>query len=410
MKSAGQTKILAPVCAPGRGKRASTTLSILVNRDWFFLSHFLDRALFAKRAGYHVAVICQDTGHANQITAAGLEHIALDMRRHSASPWGLLRSYNEVKKIYRDLHHTVVWHIGLMSIVSGTPAAQFSGIRGIVNAPVGMGWVFSSGGIKAMLLRPFLRLALRALLNPRGSKAVFENIDDLNEMVALRAVHAKDAVLIRGAGVDLVRYTASAEPDSVAVVLFAARLIWEKGVREFVEAARLLSAKGIEARFQIAGGIDWDSSSAVPEEQMRAWADEGIVEWLGPRQDMPQVITTCHIFCLPSWYREGLPKVILEAMACGRAVVTTDMPGCREAVGHDDNGLLVPPRDVRALADALQTLLCDSRQRQRYGQRGRERAETEFSSEQVCRQTLAVFDQIAGVRDHCPARSAQRPR
>jgi glycosyltransferase involved in cell wall biosynthesis len=237
---------------------------------------------------------------------------------------------------------------------------------------------------------------MRWLLNPSRSKVVFENGDDMREMIAQCAVREADSVLIRGAGVDLTRYRPSVEPEGMPVVLFAARLIWEKGVGLFVEAARLLKARGFAARFVIAGGVDADSSSAVPESQLRAWEAGGIVEWLGPRQDMPEVLASCHVFCLPTWYREGLPKVLLEAMACERAIVTTDAVGCREAVTHMENGLLVPPKDVNALADALQLLLNDSALRRRLAKRGRQRAVNEFGTEMVCEQTLAVFKSVAG--------------
>ena len=181
----------------------------------------------------------------------------------------------------------------------------------------------------------------------------------------------------------------------VAGVLQGGRLIWEKGVGLFVEAARFLKGRGVAARFVIAGGVDLDSSSAVPESQLRAWEAEGVVEWLGPRRDMPNILASCHVFCLPTWYREGLPKVLLEAMACERAVVTTDAVGCREAVTHMDNGLLVPPKDPNALANALELLLNDPELRRRLANRGRERAINEFATEKVCEQTLAVFRSVA---------------
>lgn len=370
-------------------------LAILVNRDRFFLSHFIERALAAREAGYRVFVLSPDTGEAKKIVAAGLEFLPLPMSRHSAGAGSAMRTVWAIARAYRQIRPDVCWQIGLKPLLLGTLAAKWTGGCRLVNAPVGMGFVFSSDSLKARLMRLPMRLGLRALLNPRGSKVVFENPDDLTELLKCRAVRPQDAVVIRGAGVNLKAYAARAESENVPVVLFAARLIWEKGVGEFVSAARLLRARGCRARFQIAGGVDRDSSTAVPEAQLHAWVREGVVEWLGPRNDMPQVLSASNIFCLPSWYREGLPKVILEAMACGRAVVSTDMPGCREAVRHGENGLLVPPKDAHALAEALAILLADPALRHLLGERGRRRAEAEFSSERVCQETLRVFKQIA---------------
>lgn len=372
-------------------------LAIFVNQDWFFLSHFLERALAAKNSGFSVVVICPDSGSASKIIGYGLRHLPIELKRQDANPYRQIKTLLSLRAAYKAEKPDLIWQIGLKPLLLGSCANILAGMSsGIVNAPVGMGFVFAGGSAKARLLRPVVRLALRWLLNPSRSKVVFENGDDMREMISRGAVREIDSVLIRGAGVDLTRYRASVEPEGMPVVLFAARLIWEKGVGLFVEAARLLKARGFAARFVIAGGVDADSSSAVPESQLRAWEAGGIVEWLGPRQDMPEVLASCHVFCLPTWYREGLPKVLLEAMACERAIVTTDAVGCREAVTHMENGLLVPPKDVNALADALQLLLNDSALRRRLAKRGRQRAVNEFGTEMVCEQTLAVFKSVAG--------------
>jgi glycosyltransferase involved in cell wall biosynthesis len=384
-------------------------LVIFVNRDSFFLSHFLSRSLTAAKAGYLPLVLCPNTGSGERILAKGLGFIPVEMQRQGISLFAAFRTLFSLVRIYRETQPKVVWHIGLKPIVLGSLAARIAGVRGVVNAPVGMGFVFASNSRKARLLRPVIRRLLRVLLNPPGSKVVFENADDLREMQALGAVRAPDAVLIRGAGVNVHEYVPAPEPQGVPVVLFAARLIWEKGVAEFVEAARLLRARGVSARFQIAGGVDHDSASAVPESQLRQWVEQGCIEWLGAREDMPQVLAGSTLFCLPSWYREGLPKVILEAMACARAVVTTDTAGCREAVTHMDNGLLVPPKDSTALADAIEILLNEPALRWRLAKRGRERACNEFATEIVCDQTLSVFNSVVPKPEEFSAKP-QRPR
>lgn len=371
-------------------------LAILINRDAFFLSHFAERALTAKQAGYRVIVFCPDRGMAKKIIEAGFEFCAVEMSRHGIHVIREVCTLLDIASHYRRVSPDVCWHVGLKPIILGTAALKLAGRSGVVNAPVGLGFIFSSQTLKARLLRFPMMRAMKAFLNPPGSRVVFENADDLQELLAVKAVRREYAILIRGAGVDVTRYARVPEYPGIPTVLFAARLIWEKGVREFVEAARLLRQRGIVARFLIAGGIDQESDSAVPQSILQDWVQEGNVEWLGQRNDMPDLLGTCHIFCLPTWYREGLPKVILEAMACGRAVVATDMPGCREAVKNMDNGLLVPPKNVVALADAISFLLGNASLRARMGARGRERVEREFSSDKVCQETLAIFDQLSG--------------
>ena len=366
-------------------------IAFVVNRDRFFLSHFLERALSARDAGHDVVVLAPDTGSGRAIEAAGLRFVPVGMTRHGVSMAHLWAEVRSMRALYRQIRPDIVHHFGLRPIVVGTLAARFGAGPKIVNAPVGMGFAFASSSWKARLIRYPLLALLRIALNPRGSRVVFENAEDRAEMMRLGAVRGADAVVIRGAGVDVERFVPTPEPQGRATVLFAARLIREKGVGVFVDAARLARAKGRDARFVIVGEVDRSSSTAVPESELQAWVDEGVVEWWGYRDDMPAVLAAASIFCLPTWYREGMPKVVLEAMACARAVVVTDTVGCREAVEHGISGLLVPPKDAVALADAIGSLLDDPLLRRRLAEGGRRRAVAEFSSERVIRETLALY-------------------
>jgi glycosyltransferase involved in cell wall biosynthesis len=235
-----------------------------------------------------------------------------------------------------------------------------------------------------------MRLALRLLVNPRGSRVVFENPDDRDAMIAAGWVRAADAALIRGAGVDLATFDAAPEPEGVPIVALTARMLRDKGIGEFVEAARILRREGVPARFILAGAPDPGNRAAIPEETLRAWAAEGAVEYLGFQADVPALLRQSAIVCLPS-YREGLPKALLEALAAARPIVTTDVPGCRETVIPGVNGLLVPTRDPSALAAALGALLRDPARRKTMGAAGRRLAETEFSNARVVAETLRVY-------------------
>jgi glycosyltransferase involved in cell wall biosynthesis len=377
-----------------RSGRAPRIL-FFVTEDWFFCSHFIDRAVAAKAAGYDVAVLTRLRDHGELIRNKGLDLIPIELSRHGVNPLSELRTVWRAYRSYRAFRPDLVHHFALKPIIEGTPAARLLGVKHIVNAPVGMGFVFSSRSGLARLLRPVVRLALHALLNPAGSRVVFENPDDLEAAVRSRLVRREDAVLIRGAGVDLERFLPSPEPQGLPIIVLVARMLWDKGVREYVEAARYLKAKGLACRFLLVGAPDARNPAAIGEAQLRAWEREGTIEWLGHRSDVEQVLANSHIVCLPS-YREGLPKSLLEGLAAGRPIVATDVPGCRQAVRDGENGILVPSRDSGALADALEILIRDPALRQRYGANGRRRAEAEFATGIVNAATLWLYREMLG--------------
>jgi glycosyltransferase involved in cell wall biosynthesis len=243
------------------------------------------------------------------------------------------------------------------------------------------------------LIRPAARWILASLLRTRGSLTIVQNPDD--RALLMRSHLPESRIrLIRGAGVDTAVFAPAPEPAGPVCVVLAARMLWDKGVGEFVEAARLIRQAGVQARFALVGDPDPDNPASVPEATLRGWHGQDGVEWWGRRDDMPAVFQAAHIACLPSYYREGLPKVLLEAAACGRPLVATDAPGCREIVHNGDNGVLVPLRDAQALAQAIGTLIGDKTLRQAMGKRAREIVLKDFSSEQVVRETLGVYREL----------------
>lgn len=369
------------------------TLLYLVTEDWFFCSHFIERAKAARAAGYDVVVVTRVAEHGDKIRAAGLRLVPFNHDRRGINPLAELARLWRLVAIYRRERPALAHHVALKPVLYGTLAAWLARVPAIVNAPVGMGYVFSSADRLARLLRPAVSTALRLLLNPRGSRVVFENGDDLRALCARGFVRARDAVLIRGAGIDLDEFRPQPEPAGEPVVLLTARMLRDKGVAEFAEAARILRDAGVAARFRLVGAQDWANRAAIPEAVLRGWVEEGLVEWLGHRSDIARQIADSHVMCLPS-YREGLPKSLLEAAAAGRPIVTCDVPGCREIVRDGDNGLLVPPRDAVALAAALKTLIESPELRARLGARGRRRAEEEFSNGRVVGETLELYRQL----------------
>ena len=368
-------------------------LLYLITEDWFFCSHFIERAIAARDAGYDVLVVAREQAHGDRIRAAGLRLISIEFARRRLHPLSELRLLLAIVRIYRQEKPDIVHHIAVKPILYGSVAARLTGVPAIVNAPVGMGYAFSSADRTARLLRPLLLLGYRLFLNPHGSRVIFENRDDLESFVASGAVRRTEAVLIRGAGVDLIRFRPKAEPTGLPVVVLIARMLRDKGVVEFVEAARNVHDEGIQARFVLVGDPDLENPASISIKTLETWHEQGDVEWWGWREDVAAVLAETTIACLPS-YREGLPKSLLEAAACGLPIITTDAPGCREVVIEGDNGLLVPVRNVGALAEALKKLILNSALRQRMGGRSRDRAEKEFSSEQVISETLVVYSQL----------------
>lgn len=371
---------------------AKPRLLFLVAEDWYFCSHRLPLAVAAREAGYEVIVVTRVNQHAEVILAAGLTLIPLQrMRRAGARPLQELTSLGEIWGIYRRERPDLVHHVGLKPVVYGSLVARIVGVRGVVNALAGLGFVFSSGRLFARLLRPVVKLVFSCLLNRKNARVIVQNERDRDVLTNQVGIDSTNVRLIRGAGVDLRLY--SAQPPSVRppLIVFIARMLWDKGVGDFVEAANRIRDAGVQARFALIGIPDPENPTSVPESQLRAWHDSGKVEWWGYRSDIPAVLTMASIACLPTFYGEGVPKALIEAMASSRAIVTTDIPGCRELVAGGRSGIVVPPRDVPALSAALESLILDPDQCRQMGTAGRLMVEQSLSLQQVLKETLALY-------------------
>lgn len=368
-------------------------LIFFVAVDWFFCSHFMERAKSAQQAGYEVIVVTSVDRHRSDIEGAGFRVIDLDIDRRSLNPISAFKTLKELIGVFQQENPDILHQVAIKPILIGSLAARITGVSRIVNAVVGGGYAFTSPSTLMRILRPPLKAALRIFLNPPGSRVVFENKDDLTAFIEARYVRQEAAVLIRGAGVNLDLYSQRSATNAIPLVVVPARLLWDKGLGEFVAAARLLRGEGINARFAIVGGEDRGNRASIPSSVLKQWKDEAVVEFWGFHSNMPQVLAGADIVCLPS-YREGLPKALLEGMAAGLPCVTTDVPGCREAIVNGENGLLVPPRNHHALANALQRLILDSDLRLQMGRRGWVMASNEFSSAIICQQTLKVYEEL----------------
>ncbi len=369
-------------------------LLYFVTEDWYFCSHRLPLALAAYEAGYEVLVATRVNQHGDLIRSHGLELIPIELSRRSRNPLKELSVIWQTLRIYRQHKPDIVHHVALKPILYGAIAAKLTGVPNVINALAGLGYLFISKRLQARVLRPLVETAFQLLLNRARSRTIFQNPDDLRLLIGRGVLTKERAVLIRGSGVDTKLYKYTPDPNTgTLLVVLAARMLWDKGVREFVEAARILKSQGIQARFALVGEGDIDNPASISPTQLTSWHDEKIIEWWGQHEDMPQVFAQAHIVCLPS-YREGLPKVLIEAAACGRPIVATDVPGCREIVRHNENGLLIPAKDPQALAVALNRLLNDAELRESMGKRGRAMVEAEFSTEYVVEQTLQLYKEL----------------
>jgi glycosyltransferase involved in cell wall biosynthesis len=378
---------------------AGRRLLFVVNDTAFFLSHRLPVALAAQKAGYEVDLAALDDGGLDQIRAHGITYHPVVIDRTGISPlrdFGLLC---QLLRLIRGLRPTIMHTVTIKPVLYGGIAARLLKVPSLVSAVSGLGVVFVGGDPKSSSVRWAARLLYRLALGHKNSRAVFQNPDDLRYMVDAGLVASERTVLIRGSGVDTSVFQPSPPPPGPPIVIMPARLLWPKGVGEFVEAARLLHQSGVSVRMALVGAPVTHHPTSVTRSEIEAWVDQGWVEWWGHRSNMVQVYERSHIVCLPSYYGEGVPRVLIEAAACGRPIVTTDSPGCREVVEHGDNGLLVPPRSPKALADALRRLAQAPELRIEMGRRGRERAVADFSIEHVVAATLAVYQRLTATAE-----------
>lgn len=368
-------------------------LLFLVTEDWYFCSHRLPIACAARDAGFEVVVATRVRDHGAPIRSAGLKLIPLRLRRGNHNLLGEIGGLAQLIEIYREERPDIVHHVAMKPILYGSLASRLTGVPAVVNAFAGMGYLFISSGWKARALKAAVMPAFRKLLRHPNGRVIIQNPDDIRMLTSSDIISERSVSFIRGSGVDTEAFSPSQEPAGAPRVVLPARILRDKGVREFVDAARILKKENVRCGFVLAGRTDPDNPSSISEEEIRAWQEEGVVTWLGHREDMPQVYSGSHIVCLPS-YREGLPKALLEAAASGRPIVATDVPGCREIVRDGENGYLVPERDSKKLASALRRLIESPSLRLDMGMRGREIALAEFSIERVAKDTLRVYDEL----------------
>jgi glycosyltransferase involved in cell wall biosynthesis len=366
-------------------------LLFVVNVDWFFLSHRLILADAARKAGFEVCIACADTGYGKDIERLGYQFHPLDLSRSGRNPFREVRVLYQLLRLYRNYQPDIVHHVTIKPVLYGTMVSRLFPSMAVVNAVSGLGYTFTGGNV---LLRKAIHGFYKAVFAGSSVKVIFQNNDDMSLFVDSSIVNLEQCCLIRGSGVNIETFCYSPEiSNDPPIVLLASRMLCDKGIYEFVEAASILKQNGVDARFVLAGGTDASNPAGIPDKVLNDWTESGKIEWLGHRTDMPELLRIANIVCLPS-YREGLPKVLLEAAATGRAIVATDVPGCREVVIDGFNGLLVPPKSSSELAEAIECLIRAPEDRKCMGRNGREMVVSEFADFHVVERTLAIYNSL----------------
>lgn len=369
-------------------------LFIVVNVDWFFLSHRKDIALRAQKAGYDVTIVTKDTGKKSTIKDLGLKVIDMPMNRSGQNIVEELHTCWFLYRLYCREKPDIVHHVGLKTILWGTLAAKLANMRGVINAVSGLGIFFSEEN--KSLVSKILPKVLRFSHHRKNLVVIFQNSEDKGLFLKNDIIKNEQVLMIKGSGVDLNQYCYTPEPEKGKIrVLLTARMIVEKGIFVLTDAAlKLKNEYKDKVEFLLCGGLD-DNPKAIKEEELKAVCDGEYIQWLGYRTDVLDLLKSSHIVAFPSYYKEGLPKSLIEAAAVGRPIVTTNSIGCKETVVDGYNGYLIPVKDSDILVEKLKILFEDEKLRQNMGKNSRMLAEKDFSIENVILKHLEIYNQLS---------------
>ena len=374
---------------------------IFTTQDRFFLSHVLERALYFQKQGCIVGVAVEKTSQElqDQITSYGFEFYDTKIERQSINPFTQVASIFRVFKIQNKFHPDVLYNLGAKAIFYGTFVSKLRGdIKFIVNAPIGLGYVYASKTFKARLLRPIVSFLYGLFLNPKNSNVIVENLDDINFFIKKGYLRAQNAYCILGAGVNTSKFSplSFSSRNKVCTVVFAARLIREKGIDDFVKVANILYKKKVSVRMQIVGEPDYGNPSSLSQQEFEKIKNNPAVECLGFVKEMDTIYRKAHICCLPSFYREGLPRVLVEATSCGLAILTTNTIGCKESI-RENNGFLVQPHDIERMSHLIEYLVKNPSELNSMCQNSRKVALSYFDSDIICERTYRIIAKMEGI-------------
>lgn len=372
-----------------------------VANDKYFCSHRLGLAKKAIEEGYQVALMAKvtDPELKMQIETLGIKTFPIEhLSRSSFNPMKEMKLLLEIYQIYKRYKPDIVHHVAMKPVVFGSIVAKVAKVPKVINALGGLGYLFTESFsfsdapikfFKKSLILKAVCLLMRWISGQKNTVFILQNKDDIQTLIQKKCIDPNKAHLIRGSGVDVSVFSPQQLPESEPIkIAFVSRMLWDKGVQELIDAAQILKEKRVAVEFYFYGLPDTENPASVPEAELKAWHEAGLIHWCGETKEVDKAYANCHIAILPS-YREGLPKSLLEAAACGRAIITTDVPGCREVVNHGENGLLVPVKNATALAEAILQLKNDNLQH--YGEKGRRLVENHFSDFIINQEILAIY-------------------
>jgi len=369
-------------------------LLYVVNDAWFLASHRFELVQAAVERGHVVHVAGRHDATADRFIAMGCHFHAWRLAPRSTGPRAELIAFASLARIVRTVRPDLIHLVTIKSLVYGGLIARAVRVPAVVFAVAGLGNYFVASRARDRFVRFVASTAYRVVLRHPNAHVIVQNASDHHYFLSTAGLPVESVTRLPGSGVDLDRFEASREPAGEVKVLLASRLLWKKGIAEFIEAARVLRKSAKPVRFVLAGTIDEENPESVRHADVERWADEGLVEWHGPSDDMPGMLRECHLLCLPTYYGEGLPKILIEACASARAVICTDWPGCNEIIEHGLNGWLVPPRDSAALAKAIGELATDPARRRSLGRAGREIAERGYAVDAVVERTIDIYTRL----------------
>lgn len=364
----------------------------VITEDWALISHRLHLAEAAIKLGYEVGVVTRVTKYRDMLEARGLKVFHWRLERRSLNPINEILAIIQLWKILSLFQPVIIHAVAQKPVIyAGLVLKFFKSVR-FVAALGGVGFIFTARSVKASILKPLVKFYLKFALRGRNTALILQNKDNIQTVSNLNIISENRIRLVRGAGVEIEKYCPSPIPKGVPMIILPARMLWDKGVAEFVRVARRIKAQGVNARFTLVGDIDQHNPASVTQHQIDQWVEEGVVEQWGRRDDMDTVYPQASIVCLPS-YNEGMPKVLLEAASCARPIVAFDVSGCREIVRDGVNGFLVNFGDETALETAIVTLIKDKSLCKKMGVNGREIVEQEFSGEMINAQTFGIWNE-----------------
>lgn len=368
-------------------------LLFIVNVDWFFISHRLPIAIAALNDGYEVHLACGVTNRQRELEALGIIVHPLSMSRSGTSLLKELKVIKEMSAVVKSVSPEIVHLVTIKGAIYGGLVTRFKKIKVRIASISGLGFVFIDESLKARIIRLMVTKLYRIALNSKNTKVIFQNNNDKNIFVKHKIISSEQSLIIRGSGVDLETYKYLPEPAGEKVIMFVARLLKDKGVVEFCEAAINLKQSGFKAKFVLVGDIDLHNPNSFTQSELTTYVNSGYIAHLGFSTNVAELITTSHIMVLPS-YREGLPKSLIEAAACGRAVITTDVPGCRDAITPNKTGLLIPIKSSEAMVTAIKKLCDNDDLRVKMGKNGRALAESCFDINEVIKIHLNLYKEV----------------